>query len=62
MARNKALGPDGFIVEFFQVTWSFLREDILKIVEESRCTKRMHSTPNSTFLALIVKIENLEEF
>jgi len=55
MVRNKAPGPDGFTVKFFQVTWSFLGEDIVKLVEESRCTKIMRLTLNSTFLALTPK-------
>jgi len=55
MSKNKALGPDGFTIEFYQVTWSFVGKDLLDLVEESRCSKRMHQGLNATFLALIPK-------
>lgn len=61
MVKNKAPGPDGYTVEFVQATWSFMGEDIVKIVEESRRTKRMHPVLNSTFLALISKTNHSEE-
>ena len=43
------------------MTWPFIGEDIVKLVEESRCTKRMHPTLNSTFMALIPKTDQSEE-
>lgn len=54
MAKNKAPRPNGFTAEFFQATWAFMSEDLVKLVEESRCTKRMH-------LALIPKTEHSKE-
>ena len=61
MAKNKAPGPDGFTSKFYQATWNFVSQDIVNAVEESSCTKRMHPSLNSNFLALIPKIEKAEE-
>lgn len=38
-----------------------MSQDIVNVVEESRCTKRMHPTLNATFLSMIPKMENSEE-
>lgn len=38
-----------------------MSKDIVNVVEESRCTKRMYPALNATFLALIPKIEHSEE-
>lgn len=61
MEKNKAPRPDGFTGEFFQATWTFMSEDLVNIVEESRCTKRMHPPLNATFLALIPKTKHSKE-
>ena len=61
MAKNKALGPDGYTAKFFQATRSFMKQDIVNVVEESRCMKRMHPTWNATFLALIPQLEKADE-
>lgn len=55
MAKNKAPGLDVFTIEFYQEAWSFMGNDLLDLVEESRCTKNMHEGLNATFLALIPK-------
>ena len=61
MAKNKALGPNGFTIEFYQAALSFMGNDLLDIVEESRCTKCMHQGLNATFLALIPKTGNSDK-
>eukprot|EP00253_Pinus_taeda_P005798 PITA_05798 len=55
MSKNKAPGPDGFTIEFYQATWSFIGNDLLDLLEEYRCSKCMHQGLNATFLALIPK-------
>ena len=31
--EGKALGPDGFIVDFFHYCWNFIKKQVWKIVE-----------------------------
>ena len=61
MVKNKAPGPDGFTTKFFQARWTFMIKDLVNVVEESECTKRMHPALNATFLALIPKIAHSKE-
>jgi len=35
LPTNKALGPDGFIVELFQTCWPIICEEVWKVVEDS---------------------------
>jgi len=58
--KNKAPGSDGYTSEFFQGTWSFMWQDILNAVEESKHTKRMHLAWNATFVTLILKTKSTE--
>jgi len=41
MQNGKALGPDGFNVDFFKACWSIVKKDILNVVEDSRINKTM---------------------
>jgi len=61
MVENKALGPDGFTIEFYQAAWSFMSNDLVDLVEESRCSKHMYLGLNATFLALVPKTGHSDE-
>jgi hypothetical protein len=34
MEHNKALGPDGFAAEFYQVFWEIIKEDLLALFSD----------------------------
>jgi hypothetical protein len=36
MERNKATGPDGLPVEFFQKNWSVIKSDMMALFKEFR--------------------------
>jgi len=35
MASNKSLGPDGFIIEFFQKYWALIGGDFTRMIQDS---------------------------
>jgi hypothetical protein len=55
MEKGKALGPDGFTVDFFQCFWDLVKDEIWEVVEESRRTRQVLMAFNATFLSLIPK-------
>eukprot|EP00253_Pinus_taeda_P015705 PITA_15705 len=61
MKRNKAPGPDGYTVEFFQAGWKFLAAEVLEVVEEARINQRIWPGINSTLLTLIPKTNQAEQ-
>ena len=62
MLNDKSPGPDGWTVEFFQHFFKFLREHLVGLVEESRCTGTIYQPFNATFLALIPKTDHHATF
>eukprot|EP00253_Pinus_taeda_P011499 PITA_11499 len=53
MHNGKALGPDGFNVDFFKAGWEIVKHDILEVVEDSRNSKTFLKSLNASFIALI---------
>ena len=59
MEHNKASGPDGFLVEFYQVFWGVIKEDLLPLFTElHRETLDLYSL-NFGIITLIPKVNNV---
>jgi len=56
MNSNKAPGPNGYSMAFFQACWIVLKEDIMKVFHEFRTSGKFEKSLNATFLDLIPKI------
>lgn len=57
MPNDKAPGPDGFTINFFKACWHFIKQEVWEVVEDSRQSKTILKSLNSTFIALIPKVE-----
>ena len=56
--KDKSPGPDGWTIEFFIDLYDVLGADLLKVVEDTRLFGRISACFNSTFIALIPKVDN----
>ena len=62
---DKALGPDGFSMAFWQFSWEFLRNYVMGFFREFYEHKKFVMNLNTTFLVLIPKkgdAEDLKDF
>eukprot|EP00253_Pinus_taeda_P023623 PITA_23623 len=57
MPNDKAPGPDGFTINFYKACWEIIKNDIWEIVEDSRRSKTILKSLNSTFIALVPRVE-----
>jgi len=55
MQNGKAPSPDGFNVDFFEVSWIIVKQDILQVVEDSRLKRTILKALNTSFISLIRK-------
>lgn len=55
MAKDKALGPDGFSMGFFQTRWDIVKGDVMQIFNEFHSFQKFEKSLNTTFIALIPK-------
>ena len=65
MNGDKAPGPDGFTVVFWQFCWDFVKEEIVDLFKEFFVQKSFAKSLNTTFLVLIPKkggVEDLGDF
>ena len=65
MNGDKAPGPNGFTVAFWQACWDFVKEEVVELFKEFYDQKSFAKSLNSTFLILIPKkggAEDLREF
>ena len=60
--KDKILGPDGWPFEFYIGIFDLVGVDLLKFVEESRLAGHVHGPINTTFIVLIPKRDQLENF
>ena len=52
---DKALGPDGFTMAFFQTCWCLMKTDIMNVFHNFHAHAVFEKSLNATFLALIPK-------
>ncbi|RVX13251.1 LINE-1 reverse transcriptase-like [Vitis vinifera] len=65
MGGDKALGPDGFSVAFWQECWDFVKEEVVEMFKEFFEHGSFAKSLNTTFLVLIPKkggAEDLRDF
>lgn len=55
MNGDKAPGPDGFSMAFFQHCWGFLKKDIMAVFSEFHNSRQFERSLNATFISLIPK-------
>jgi hypothetical protein len=55
MKGDKAPGPDGFSMAFFQKCWKVIKKDIMAVFKEFHETEKFEKSLNATFVALIPK-------
>jgi len=55
--NDKAPGPDGFTINFYKACWNIVKQDVWDVVEDSRRSGTILKSINSTFIALIPKVE-----
>jgi hypothetical protein len=61
MDRNKALGPDGFFMAFFQDYWDVIKVDIMAVFAEFHDRGKFEKSLNATCISLISKIHGASE-
>ena len=61
MNGDKAPGPDGFTVSFWQYYWEFVKEEVLEMFKEFHEQNVFLKSLNTTFLVLIPKKGGAEE-
>ena len=60
--NDKSPGPDGLSVEVYRALFDVLGSDLLRVIEDSRISGKVPAIFNSTFIALILKIDDPKSF
>jgi hypothetical protein len=55
MKINATPGPDGLNAAFYKSTWSWIQDDVLKVVTEFYSCKSLHKDINQTYITFIPK-------
>ena len=61
MNGDKAPGPDGFTMAFWQSCWEFIKEEILEMFKDFYDHSSFLKSLNNTFLVLIPKKSGAED-
>jgi hypothetical protein len=56
MNKDKAPGPDGFSMAFFQDCWDVIKTDIMGVFSDFRAHSKFVKSLNASFIALIPKL------
>ncbi|KAJ9691733.1 hypothetical protein PVL29_013809 [Vitis rotundifolia] len=55
MDRDKAPGPDGFIITVFQDCWDVIKEDLVRVFDEFHRSGIINQSTNASFIVLLPK-------
>ena len=61
MDRDKALGPDGFSLAFYQDCWEVVKGDFMVVFVDFHSQGKFVKSINSTFVSLIPKFHGAKE-
>ena len=53
--KEKAPGPDGFTIAFYQDCWEMIKDDLLRVFLEFHNNRIINQSTNATFIALVPK-------
>ena len=59
---DKAPGPDGYKMVFWQFSWDIVKDDIMRMLEEFFETEKFVKNLKTTFLVLVPKKGGAEDF
>lgn len=58
MDNNKALGPDGYVVYFFEMAWDIVNNNVVQVIRHFFANGHLLKEVNCTILTLIPKVAN----
>ena len=59
MANQKTPGPDGWTAEFYKFFWKYLKDPLLKVIQEDIKTGKIHVTSRQGVITLLPKKRDL---
>lgn len=65
MGGDKAPGPNGFPIAFFQMFWEDIKEDVMNYLKEFHARGILSNTIGASFITLIAKrvgAENIKDY
>jgi exonuclease III len=55
MKRNKSPGNDGLTIEFYDICWTFIKDDLLEVINEIFCSRLLPISMTQAVITLIYK-------